>query len=356
MTVIMDRFPTTRVDESRLSSVDFDNLPFGKVWSDHMFLAQNINGEWGRSEIVPYGPLPIYPSAKALQYAVSLFEGFKAHKTPGGDLAVFRPEMNLARFNRTASRLVMPEITRDIFFDALRELLMLDRSWLPDADKGALYIRPSYFGTDPTLSVAPGESFQFVLMTCPVGPYFGKATDLSLVATRKFVRAFPGGTGGHKPAANYGPTMLAAADAQDEGYDNVIWLDAREGRFIEECGVMNMWFVIDGTAITPPLSGTILPGVTRDSVIQLCGDLDIPCEVRNISIDELLDAHAAGKPMEAFGTGTAATIAPVRRLGIDGDDIVLESGPDSVAQRIRDVLYAIQTGRADDPHDWLWIP
>ncbi|WP_419160934.1 branched-chain amino acid aminotransferase [Candidatus Palauibacter sp.] len=350
------KFPVRRVERSRRPSVDFDNLPFGSIWSDHMFVADNIDGAWTGAEIRPYGPMEIYPSSKALQYAVSMFEGFKAHKTPEGDLVVFRPDMNQKRFNRTASRFVMPELPEELFFDAMRELLDVDRGWLPDAAQGALYIRPSYFGTDPTLNVTPGRSFRFVLMTTPVGLYFTGSQTVSLVATRKFVRAFPGGTGAHKPAANYGPTMLASVHAQEQGYDNVIWLDGHEGRFVEECGVMNMWFVIDGTAITPPLEGTILPGVTRDSLIQLCADFGIPCEERRISVEELLDAHAAGTFEEAFGSGTAATVQPIDRLGLDGTDVTLPQHPDSVAARLKAELYGIQTGRIEDRHGWLWRP
>ncbi|WP_419164979.1 branched-chain amino acid aminotransferase [Candidatus Palauibacter sp.] len=356
MATITTAFPITRVEHSRRPSVDFDNLPFGSIWSDHMFVADHLDGEWTGAEIRPYGPMEIYPSSKALQYAVSMFEGFKAHKTPEGDLAVFRPDMNQKRFNRTAARFVMPELPKELFFDALRELLDVDCAWLPDAGQGALYIRPSYFGTDPTLNVTPGRSFRFVLMTTPVGLYFTGSQTVSLVATRKFVRAFPGGTGAHKPAANYGPTMLASVHAQEQGYDNVIWLDGHEGRFVEECGVMNMWFVIDGTAITPPLEGTILPGVTRDSLIQLCADLGIPCEVRRISVDDLLDAHAAGTIEEAFGSGTAATVQPIDRLGLDGTDVLLPTRPDSVAARLKAELYGIQTGRIEDRHGWLWRP
>ena len=206
MATITTAFPITRVEHSRRPSVDFDNLPFGSIWSDHMLVADNIDGEWTGAEIRPYGPMEIYPSSKALQYAVAMFEGFKAHKTPEGDLVVFRPDMNQKRFNRTAARFVMPELPEDLFFDALGELLEVDRGWLPDADRGALYIRPSFFGTDPTLSVVPGRSFRFVLMTAPVGLYFTGSQTVSLVTTRKFVRAFPGGTGGHKgPQPTTGP-------------------------------------------------------------------------------------------------------------------------------------------------------
>ncbi len=352
MATMTTSFPVTRTERSRRADIDFDNLPFGSVWSDHMFVVDNVDGEWSDGEIIPYGPIEIYPSSKALQYAVAMFEGFKAHRTPSGDLAVFRPDMNQKRFNRTAHRLVMPELPEELFFAGLRELLDIDRAWLPDASQGSLYIRPSYFGTDPALSVTPGQSFRYVLMTAPVGLYF--SGEISLTTTREFVRAFPGGAGGHKPASNYGPTMLATKHAHDAGYDNVIWLDGPEGRFVEECGVMNMWFVVGDTVVTPPLEGTILPGVTRDSLIQLCADCGIPCEERRISVDELLEAHGSGALNEAFGSGTAAAIAPIRRICLDGTDIVFGSAPGPVAERLRTELYGIQTGRIPDRHGWLW--
>lgn len=347
-------FPITRVEASRRPSVDFDNLPFGSIWSDHMFMVDHRDGAWQQGEIRPYGPIEIHPSAKALQYAVALFEGFKAHKTPEGELVVFRPDMNQKRLNRTAARLVMPELPEALFFDALRDLLTVDADWLPDADQGSLYIRPSYFGIDPTLNVNPGEAFRLCIMTSPVGLYF--AGEIGLVTTRKYVRAFPGGTGDHKPAGNYGSTMLASVHAQDQGYQNVIWLDGHEGQYVEECGVMNMFFVIDGTAITPPLEGTILPGVTRDSTIQICADLGIPCEERRISVEELVAAHHDGTLEEAFGCGTAATIAPIHRLGLDGTEVHLEEDDGSVAARLKRELLGIQTGTIEDRHGWLWRP
>ena len=343
--------PITRVKDSRRESVDFDNLPFGTIWSDHMFVADYADGAWSRGKIQPYGPIEIHPSAKALQYAVSGFEGFKAHKMPTGECAVFRPEMNRNRLNRTAQRLMMPEVPEELFFDAMRELLEVDKDWLPDADQGALYIRPSYFGITPTLTVAPGDAFRLVIMTCPVGGYF--SDDISLTITREYVRAFPGGTGSNKLAGNYAPTMLASALAQKQGYHNVVWLDGVEKRYIEECGVMNVFFVIDGIVVTPPLEGTILPGVNRDSAIHLLADLGIPCEERRVSVDELREAAAAGILEEMFGCGTAAAIAPVGRLGLEDEDITLELESDSIANRLKAELFGIQTGTIEDRHGWL---
>lgn len=348
---IASSVPITRVPESRLGQVDFDDLPFGRIWSDHMFVAPCDDGVWGSPEIRPYGPLEVHPSAKALQYGLSVFEGFKAHETPEGDVALFRPDENWRRLNRSTRRLVMPEVPRDLFFGALTELIAVDRDWLPDASQGALYIRPTFFCVDQDLMVTPGERYRFVVMTSPVGPYF--AGELGLVTTREFVRAFPGGTGDIKPSGNYAGSLLATRRAQEAGYQNVIWLDGIERRYVEECGVMNVFFVIDGTAVTPRLEGTILPGITRDSVLRLLEDLGVPSEERRISVEELQAHGADGTLTEAFGCGTAATIAPIHRLGLDGVEIRLQERPGSLAARLKSELIGIQTGVIEDRHGWL---
>ena len=354
MPVSAPAFPVTRVSRSRLDAVDFNHLPFGEVWSDHMFSARCSHGKWADAEILPYGPIRILPSSKALQYSVALFEGFKAHRTPPGDLAVFRPDRNYERMNRTAARLAMPTVPESMFYEALGELLRLDEAWTPGPEQGSLYIRPSYFGTGASLAVDSGTEFQFLLMTCPVGLYFQPGKRLSLTTTRKYVRAFKGGTGAFKPAGNYGSTLVASAEARSAGWDNVIWLDGYEGRWVEECGVMNMFFVIGGVAVTPPLEGTILPGVTRESALVLLDDLGIPCEERRVSVGELVAAADAGTLQEAFGCGTAATIAPVGKLGLEGREIELPpTGDDSVAHRLRSELLGIQTGTIEDRHGWL---
>ncbi|MFV1986885.1 MAG: branched-chain amino acid aminotransferase, partial [Gemmatimonadota bacterium] len=344
--------PTTRIEESRLSKVDFAELPFGSVFADHMYVARYADGGWQEREIRPYGPLPIHPSCRGLQYGISLFEGFKVHKTPDGRAVAFRPDQNFERLNLTAARLAMPSVPREIFFEALRGLIELDREWVPDPSQGSLYIRPTYFSTDPNLNVQPGTEFLFVMMTGPFGPYFS-GEELALRTTRKYVRAFPGGTGDVKPSGNYAGSLLATREAQAAGYANVIWLDGIEHKYVEECGVMNIFFVLDGVAVTPPLEGTILRGVTRKSIIQLMADMGIPCEERRISIDELLEGSSAGTLSEAFGVGTAATISPIHRLGLEGEDIRLEEREDSIAHRVKAELQGIQMGQIDDRHGWL---
>jgi branched-chain amino acid aminotransferase len=342
----------TRVSKSRLTEDLRENSPFGTNYSDHMFVADYSKGEWREARVVPYGTMPLAPSLTALHYGQSLFEGFKAHRTAEGRVVVFRPMANHARMNRSAARLAMPEIPEDLFKEGLRELLRTDRDWVPHREGGSLYVRPVYFGTDESLMVRPAESYRLVIFTAPGGPYF--AQPIRLLAEETYVRAFPGGTGDAKSAGNYGGGLLAAKLAQAKGYQNVMWLDGKERKFVEESGVMNIMFVIKGVAITPSLSGTILTGVTRDSVLTLLQDMKIPCEERPITVDEVFAAHAAGTLEEAFGIGTAAIIAPIAAIGYRDKVSEIASGtPDGIAKKLHTKLVAIQTGREPDTHNWL---
>src|SRR5215467_2953766 len=307
--------------ESRLSDELRENAEFGCVFSDHMLLAECEDGKWTEPRIVPYGPMPFSPSVSVLHYGQSVFEGFKAHRTPNGGIALFRPRDNYARINRSAARLAMPEVPEDLFFDGIGELVRLDREWAPHRDGGALYVRPLCFGIDETLFVRPARRYRLVVFTCPVGPYFSH--PIRLLAEEHFVREFPGGTGDVKAAGNYAGGLLAARLAQEHGFHNVLWLDATDRRFVEEVGVMNVCFVISGVAITPPLAGTILPGITRDSVITLLREMRVPVEERPISIQEVFESHDAGRLNEAFGVGTAAIIAPIQSISYQNREIQL---------------------------------
>jgi branched-chain amino acid aminotransferase len=292
------------------------------------------------------------PALTALHYGQSLFEGFKAHRTADGRVALFRPMANHARLNRTAARLAMPEIPEEIFREGLLELIRVDKEWAPHRDGGSLYVRPVYFGTDDSLMVRPASRYRFVIITSPGGPYF--AQPIRLLAEETYVRAFPGGTGDANPAGNYGGGLLAAKLAQSKGYHNVMWLDGKDRRFIEESGVMNIMFNINGTAITPALSGTILPGVTRDSVLTLLRDMKVKLEERPVSVDEVFAAHSNGTLNEAFGIGTAAIIAPIATIGYHGKDHDIPTGsPAGLANKLHTKLTAIQTGRVPDTHNWL---
>ncbi len=334
--------PITRVSQSRLTEALRENSEFGATFSDHMLVADWEAGSWKHPQIVPFGPISFSPALTPFHYGQAIFEGFK----------VFRPRENFVRLNRSAARLAMPGIPEPLFLQGVTELVRLDRDWIPHREGGALYVRPTYFGIDDTLLVRPANRFRLIVMTCPVGPYF--AQPIRLLAEERYVRAFPGGTGDSKAAGNYAGGLLAARLAQERGFHNVLWLDGVERRYVEESGVMNVFFVLDGKAITPPLSGTILPGVTRDSALTLLREMGISAEERQIPIDEILSAHAAGKLTEAFGAGTAAIVAPIACIRYRDRDLQFSAVADSsVAARLRSRLVAIQTGREPDKHNWL---
>jgi branched-chain amino acid aminotransferase len=342
----------TRVSQSRLTEALRENSEFGATFSDHMFVADWEAGAWKQPQIVPFGPISFSPALTPFHYGQAIFEGFKAHRTPNGGVALFRPRENFARLNRSAVRMAMPEIPESLFLDGVAELIRHDRDWIPHREGGALYVRPTYFGIDDTLLVRPANRFRLIIMTCPVGPYF--AQPIRLLAEERFVRAFPGGTGDSKSAGNYAGGLLAARLAQEKGFHNVLWLDGVERRYVEESGVMNVFFVLDGKAITPPLGGTILPGVTRNSALTLLREMSIPAEERQITIDEIVAGHASGKLTEAFGAGTAAIVAPIAGIRYRERDLQFPAPADSsVASRLRARLVAIQTGREPDTHNWL---
>jgi branched-chain amino acid aminotransferase len=342
----------TRTAESRLTEELRENSPFGTNYSDHMFVADYRDGGWHDARIEPFGPMSFSPAMTALHYGQSLFEGFKAHRTGDGRVAIFRPLCNHARLNRTAARLSMPDLPIDLFRDGLVELVRTDHEWVPRREGGSLYIRPVYFGTSDTLMVHAATRYRFVIFTSPGGPYF--AQPIRLLTEETYVRAFPGGTGDAKSAGNYGGGLLAAKNAQSKGYHNVMWLDGKERRYIEESGVMNIMFVIGGVAITPPLSGTILPGVTRDSVLTLLREMSVNVEERAISVDEVLASHANGTLKEAFGIGTAAIIAPIACIGYRDKELNIPSGaPDGLAKTLHTRLTNIQTGKEPDTRNWL---
>jgi branched-chain amino acid aminotransferase len=347
-----EQIAVTRVAQSRLTEELRENSPFGTNYSDHMFVTDYADGQWGDARVIPFGPMPLSPATTALHYGQSLFEGFKAHRTADGRIAVFRPQANHARLNRTATRLAMPEIPASLFQEGLMTLLRTDREWTPHREGGSLYIRPVYFGTDDSLMVRPASRYRFTIFTSPGGPYF--AQPIRLLAEETYVRAFGGGTGDAKTAGNYGGGLLAAKLAQAKGYHNVMWLDGKDRKFIEESGVMNIMFVINGVAITPALSGTILPGVTRDSVLTLLREWKQPVEERPISVDEVVAAHACGKLQEAFGIGTAAIIAPIAAIGYRGKDMEIATGvAEGLSKKIYTRLTNIQTGQEPDTHGWL---
>ena len=349
MTAALD-LRITRASSSRVSSVDFTNLPFSTVFSDHMVVAEYRGGQWQNAEIRPYGPLALPANISALQYGLSVFEGLKAHRSPAGRVLVFRPWENARRLNRSAQRLAMPEVPEAMFLECLRTLVKLDADWVPPAGAGALYLRPCLFSVDPSMRVKAAEEFLFAIVASPFASYYAQSID-ALVAHR-YVRAFPGGTGDVKPAGNYAPTMLPDREAQAEGFGTVLWLDGLEHRYVEECGAMNIFFVAGDRVLTPALSGTILAGVTRDSALQILRDSGYAVEERAIAIDEVVRWHERGLLRESFGTGTAATVTPLGRIRCAGVDLVLPESRE-LATAVRERLVSIMTGVMPDPYGWI---
>jgi len=344
--------PVTRTSTPRFSEQLRDSAAFGAVFSDHVLVADYADGQWGEPAIVPYGQMTLAPAPAVAHYGQGIFEGFKAFPRANGGAALFRPDANHARMCRTCQRMAMPEIPASIFVEGTAALVRVDLQWIPAKPGSALYIRPVMFATGEPLGVRPSEKFRFIIETCPSAPYFTGSVDL--LAEETYVRAFPGGTGAAKCGGNYAGSMLAAIEAQKRGFHNVLWLDGIERRYVEEAGLMNVVFVIDGTIVTPPLSGTILPGITRDSVLTLAREMGVAVEERRIRIDEVFEAHAAGRLQGAAGVGTAATIASIGRLRHKDREITVPPiTPDSPLARVGAELDAIRTGQTADRHGWM---
>ncbi len=334
-----------------MAEVDLANVAFGSVYSDHMFSAVCRDGSWGEARIEPFGEIGLHPATAVLHYAQAIFEGMKAHLTDDGTPVLFRPEENWKRMNRSARRMVMTEVPEELFLGGIRELVSLDRGWIPPNSAGALYIRPFLFAADPYIGVRPAREYRFHIFTAPVGAYYEGA--VRLYVTRRWIRAAEGGTGEAKAAGNYSASYYGMSEAQAHGCDNVMWLDSKEHRFIEECGTMNMVFVIGGRVVTPPLSGTILPGITRDSLIRLCRDeMGLEVEERPVSIEEVVGAHADGSLTECFGVGTAAVVTRVELLVGDGIDVRLPDASE-VQDGLRESLTSLRLGRRPDPYGWV---
>jgi branched-chain amino acid aminotransferase len=344
----------TKAEQSRISELDFDNLEFGRIFSDHMFEMTYSDGKWHSAEIKPYGPITFEPSMMALHYGQSVFEGMKAYYVDDDTIHLFRPRDHHARLNNSARRLCMPEINESIFIDAIEELLKLDYEWVPKKHGQALYIRPVMFATEEYLAAKVSQEYRFFIITSPVGAYYNEGFNpVKLTTSDQFVRAVKGGTGEAKAAGNYGGSFLPALRAQQNGYTQVLWLDANEHKYVEEVGTMNIFFLIGDTLITPLLGGTVLPGITRRSVITLANDWKIKVEERKISIDELFDAYRSETLKEIFGAGTAAVIAPVGLVHHQGQKIHLDMekiGPFS--KRMYDTITGIQYGKVKNEHGW----
>ncbi len=330
---------------------------FGQVFTDHMVTARYSPDQgWHDARLSAYAPLTLDPATSVLHYGQAIFEGLKAYHQPDGSVALFRPEQNARRFQRSARRLAMAEVPEQLFLDAVSALVTADRDWVPTRPGEALYLRPLEFALDPFLGVRPSREYQFLLFGSPAGAYFtGGVQPVTVWLSTEYTRAAPGGTGEAKCAGNYAASLVAQAQAAEQGCDQVVWLDAVEHRFVEEMGGMNLYFVhSDGRLVTPALTGTLLPGVTRDSILQLGADMGLVVEERRISTEEWETGCADGSITETFACGTAAVVTPVGRVKHAGGAFdVADAQPGAVTMKVREALLGIQQGTASDPHGWM---
>lgn len=343
----------TKAETSKLKDLDLENLPFGRFFSDHMLEADYENGEWKNIEIKPYQPLLLSPSLASLHYGQAIFEGIKAYKDRNGNPFIFRPYDNFHRFNISAERMQMPAVPEELFIEGMRQLIALDKNWIPSSADHSLYIRPFMFASDEVIGVKPSDTYKFMIILSPTGPYY--SAPMRIYVEEKYVRAAPGGVGYAKAAGNYGAAMLATAEAKKKGYDQVLWTDVSEHKYVQECGTMNVFFVIGDKAITPGLEqGTILGGVTRLSTITLLQEMGLTVEERDLSIDEVIEAYKAGTSIEVFGTGTAATISLIKELRYK--DFVMEFNVDAwkTAPTVKKWITDIREGRREDKYNWMW--
>ncbi len=334
---------------------DSNNLGFGQNFSDHMFLMDYTKGKgWHDPRIVPYAPLSIDPATMVLHYGQSIFEGLKAYKADDGRILLFRPQKNMERINLSNDRLCIPEIDEQFCVEAIKALVNLDKDWIPNAEGTSLYIRPFIFATDPYLGVRPSNTYLFIVILSPSGAYYpGGIEPVKIYVEDKYVRAVKGGTGFAKASANYAISLKGQDEAKKKGYIQVLWLDGVEKKYVEEVGSMNVFFKVNGEVITPALEGSILPGITRDSVIQLLKSWGIKVTERKVSIQELYDAYDRGEFEEAFGTGTAAVISPIGELNWEGKQITINNGKiGETSQKLYDTITGIQSGRIPDTMNW----
>jgi branched-chain amino acid aminotransferase len=345
--------PVTKIEHSRLPGITLENIPFGKTFTDHMLEADYENGEWKNVEIKPYQPLVISPSLAALHYGQAIFEGIKAYKNDAGEAHIFRPYDNYKRFNISAARMQMPAVPEDIFMEGMRKLILLDKNWIPSGQDHSLYIRPFMFSSDEMIGVRPSETYKFLIILSPTGPYY--SAPMRIYVEEKYTRAAPGGVGYAKAAGNYGSAMFVTAEAKKQGYDQVLWTDVFEHKYVQEIGTMNVFFVIGDKAVTPDLSsGTILAGVTRDSVMTILEEMGLQVEEKPVSIDMLIDAYKAGTLREVFGTGTAATVSLIRELKYKDFVMTFDTAKWKVTPEIKKRLDAIREGRATDKFGWMF--
>jgi branched-chain amino acid aminotransferase len=351
MTAVLD-IPVQRVQSSKLLQVALENIPFGKHFTDHMLEADYVNGEWTNVVIRPYQPLSFDPSMAALHYGQAIFEGIKAYKDEAGNAYIFRPDENLKRFNLSAARMMMPEVPAELFLEGMRQLIALEKDWIPALADHSLYIRPFMFATDAILGVKAADAYKFMIILSPTGPYF--SVPMKIWVEEHFTRAVAGGVGYAKNAGNYGASMYPTQLAREKGYDQVLWTDAREHRFVQEVGMMNVFFVFGQKVVTPSLEeGTILDGITRKSVLVLLDEMGYQVEERPLAMDEVMEAFAKGELTEVFGAGTAATISMIELLGYKEEKMHFDTQKFVTAPALKKALNDIRQSKVADTHGWM---
>ncbi len=354
MAVLTEPLHVERVAKSRLSTVDFNNLGFGNHISDHMLVIDYKNSAWQEPKILPYGNMELSPAMLALHYGQTVFEGMKAFKNDEGVITIFRPERHHKRLLKSLERMCMPAISEELFISSLSALIEVDADWIPTTEGSSLYLRPFVFASEAKLGVKVADEYKFIILTSPVGPYFAKPVRVKV--EEEFVRAAEGGTGFAKCAGNYGgafyPTMLA----QKQGFDQVLWTDAKDHKYIDESGAMNVMFVLNGKLVTPKLSTSLLDGVTRDSILTLAQSLSMEKEERRVSVAEIEEAFKNKTITEAFGVGTAAVVSQIASINIHGTDYALPSvDSKSFQQRVKKKLNDIRMGVEADVHGWNYL-
>jgi len=353
MTTDLLNIELRKAERSRLAEVDFNNLPFGKHFADHMFVADFVDGQWQNLQVVPFDNFTLNPALSALHYGQSIFEGMKAYKSEAGEVLLFRPLENFKRMNESAKRMCMATLTEEVFMGGLEALLRVDADWVPNTEGSSLYIRPYMFATDTYLGVAPSKTYRFCIFTCPVGSYYTNPPKLKIET--EFIRSAPGGVGYTKCAGNYAGSMYPTLLAQQAGYDQLMWTDATEHKYIEESGTMNIMFFMDGKLVTPAVSDSILKGVTRDSIVQVARNWGIEVEERKVSVAEMIEGIEDGRLVEAFGAGTAVVVSPYAVIGYNGKDYMLNelTEEESFAKRVYNYLNDLRTGRTEDSFGWM---
>lgn len=342
----------TKCAKSRIGEVDFNNLTFGSVFTDHMFFCDYVDGAWQKPQIEPYGPISMDPSAKVFHYGQAVFEGMKAFKDDAGDTWLFRPEENWARINKSSERLAIPDFPKELFFEGLETLLKLDNDWIQPGDGNALYIRPFVIATQSGVSASPSDRYRFMIICAPAQAYY--SGEVSVLFAEKYSRAADGGVGFAKAAGNYASQFYPTKLAQEKGYQQIIWTDASTHEYLEEAGTMNVFFRIGNTLLTAPNNDRILDGITRKSIIQLAKDAGIDVDVRRVSVSEIVAAAQSGELQEIFGAGTAAVVVPFKSFGHQEKDYDLPKLENSYASQFKKALKDIQYNRSNDPYGWRY--